>query len=72
VLRLGAGDPTPLIAAAQRRGVPLTVLDVTAPSARALYSAALVLVRPDQHVAWRGDWLPADPVVLLARVCGVS
>jgi hypothetical protein len=25
------------------------------------YGSGLVLSRPDQHVAWRGDKLPADP-----------
>ncbi len=28
------------------------------------------LIRPDQHVAWRGDDLPGDPMVLLGRVVG--
>jgi hypothetical protein len=30
-----------------------------------------VLVRPDQHVAWRGDAL-SDPTALLERVTGVA
>jgi hypothetical protein len=29
-----------------------------------------VLVRPDRHVAWRGNRAPADPAALLARVTG--
>jgi hypothetical protein len=32
-----------------------------------VYSRKLVLSRPDQHVAWRGDALPADPLVLIDR-----
>src|SRR5262249_20762591 len=52
-------DPTLDIAgvveASTRRRVPLTVLDVFAPDALALYGRKLVLVRPDQHVAWRGN-----------------
>ena len=44
-----------LVAAAKRRGVPLTVLDVDDAEAAALYARKLVLVRPDRHVAWRGD-----------------
>jgi hypothetical protein len=31
-----------------------------------------VLSRPDQHVAWRGDSLPADPLALIDRVRGAS
>ena len=58
-------DPTVRVAgiveAAARRSVPLAVLDVDAPDARALYARKLVLVRPDQHVAWRGDEEPAVP-----------
>jgi len=30
------------------------------------------LSRPDQHVAWRGDSLPADPLALIDRVRGAS
>jgi hypothetical protein len=33
-----------------------------------LYGAPLALIRPDQHVAWRGDAWPA--VGLLGLVCG--
>jgi hypothetical protein len=28
------------------------------------------LVRPDQHVAWRGDALPDDVAMLLRQVTG--
>src|SRR5262249_26960230 len=44
-----------IVDAATRRGVPLTVLDVDDPTAFTLYRRKLVLVRPDRHVAWRGD-----------------
>ena len=60
----------PLQAAAARRGVPLAVLDVDAIAARGLYGHRLVLSRPDQHVAWRGDALPSDPLALIDRVRG--
>jgi hypothetical protein len=35
------------------------------------YRHALVLVRPDQHVAWRGTALPSDTGTLLDQVRGV-
>jgi hypothetical protein len=35
-----------------------------------LYERKLVLVRPDGHVAWRGDALPAEPQNLVDRVRG--
>lgn len=41
-------------AAASEMGVPLATLVLTDPVAQAKYASPLVLVRPDQHVAWRG------------------
>ncbi|MET9364734.1 FAD-dependent oxidoreductase [Streptomyces sp. NPDC006632] len=72
LLRLGPEPPSgkPLEAAAQAAGMPLTVLDVEGEDARELYERDLVLIRPDQHVAWRGDQLPPDPGELVARVTG--
>jgi len=59
-----------MVEAAARRGVPLAVLDVAAPGAPALYGRKLVLVRPDQHVAWRGDAEPSAPLALIDLVRG--
>jgi hypothetical protein len=59
-----------LAASFARRDVPLTVYDVPAPEARDLYQRGLALVRPDQHVAWRGDVLPDDCDALTATVTG--
>lgn len=71
LLRLeAAADTTALSRSATTRGVPLTTLDVPVPEARGLYGRALALIRPDQHIAWRGDRLPDDCDALLARVTG--
>jgi 2-polyprenyl-6-methoxyphenol hydroxylase-like FAD-dependent oxidoreductase len=59
-----------IVVAAARRGVPMTVLDVDASEAAALYPCNLLLSRPDQHVAWRGDRPPEDPMALIDRVRG--
>jgi 2-polyprenyl-6-methoxyphenol hydroxylase-like FAD-dependent oxidoreductase len=56
--------------AAAKRGVPLTVLDVASDAAPTLYSHKLVLSRPDQHVAWRADAQPDDPLTLIDLVRG--
>jgi len=56
-----------LVEAAALRGVPLAVLDV---EAEMPYREKLVLSRPDQHVAWRGDAVPDDPLGLVDRVRG--
>ena len=34
------------------------------------YGARLVLVRPDQHVAWTGDTAPVDTAALMSKVAG--
>jgi 2-polyprenyl-6-methoxyphenol hydroxylase-like FAD-dependent oxidoreductase len=45
-------------AEAAARGLPFAVAHLADPAVRALYGADNVLVRPDQHVAWRGSELP--------------
>jgi hypothetical protein len=50
--------------------VPLKVLDVGKPATAVFYGGGLVLSRPDQHVAWHGDGLPADPLTLIDRIRG--
>jgi len=70
LLRLGKRDGAALIAAARRRGVPLSVVDVDHPAARDLYERDFALIRPDRHVAWRGSELPEDCAGLIAQVTG--
>jgi hypothetical protein len=56
LLRLDeAADAEPLAAALRRNGVPLQTIDLFEPAVREAYGSALVLVRPDGHVAWRGN-----------------
>jgi 4-hydroxyisophthalate hydroxylase len=55
--------------AAKELGVPLTIVRDGAGEA-ASYGASLVLVRPDQFVAWTGDAAPEDPEALLRLVTG--
>ena len=64
----GAGQA--LEAAAQRRGVPLTILPIAHMQGRELYGCKLALIRPDQYIAWRGDQPPEDCDALIARVTG--
>ncbi|HVC60471.1 MAG TPA: hypothetical protein VND19_08950 [Acetobacteraceae bacterium] len=71
VLRFDASVPVAsLAAAAAHRGLPLAVLDVDAQGADTLYPHKLLLARPDQHVAWRGDAVPDNPLALVDRVRG--
>jgi len=62
----------PLVRAACARNVPLKLLDVASEEAAPIYKQALVLSRPDQHVAWRGDSVPADPLALIDLVRGAA
>ena len=57
-------------AACQERGVPLTLNAINNPEIAKLYEKAYVLVRPDGHVAWRGDTLPNNPLAIIDRVRG--
>jgi hypothetical protein len=59
-----------IVEAAACRGVPLTVIDVGTPDARALYARKLTLIRPDRHVAWRSDEEPVTPIDLIDLVRG--
>lgn len=72
LLRLGTAlaDSSDLMVAAARCGVPLKVLDIEDTRARDLYGVDMVLIRPDQYVAWRGNQLPSDPTSLISRVTG--
>jgi 2-polyprenyl-6-methoxyphenol hydroxylase-like FAD-dependent oxidoreductase len=50
---------------ARQLGIPLVVVTRDDAALRALYGAERVLVRPDHHVAWRGDAASAPRPVLL-------
>jgi 2-polyprenyl-6-methoxyphenol hydroxylase-like FAD-dependent oxidoreductase len=67
----GAGDNADLLAdAARQAGMPLTIARLAEPELQSLYEKRCVLVRPDGHVAWRGDVLPDDCHRLLRTVTG--
>ncbi len=70
--RLGASAPdgAEIAGAAEKRGVPLRTVTIGEPEATAIYERKLVLVRPDGHVAWRGDKAPADALAMIDRVRG--
>jgi hypothetical protein len=71
---VGAG--VALVNAARERNMPLTVAAVADPdivdAMRSAYESRLVLVRPDGHVAWRGDHLPANPGRILDIARGAT
>ena len=62
-----------LEAATRVCGVPLTLVDLEGTAdATKLYDRRLVLVRTDQHVAWRGDALPDDVAGLVDTLRGAA
>ena len=79
--RLGAGytlihlgrrraDPSPFVDAFAANATPLSTLHVPDATARSIYDADLVLVRPDLHVVWRGPAVPDDPQRIAATATG--
>jgi len=66
-------DVVPFIESATAHGVPLTVVELRGQSLEEFYGASLLLVRPDQHVAWRGTSVDrATAGTILERIRGVS
>ena len=72
LLRLGACEAgaSPLETALRSRGAPIEVLDIADPAPRDIYGFDLILLRPDLHIAWRGNATPTDPAALAAVVTG--
>jgi hypothetical protein len=72
LLRLGrsAADVAALARAFAALGAPLQVLDIGDVRPREVYGFDLLLLRPDLHVAWRGNRLPDAPARLAAMATG--
>jgi 2-polyprenyl-6-methoxyphenol hydroxylase-like FAD-dependent oxidoreductase len=72
LLRLGRGpkETSDFEKAMANSGAPFQVVDIADAAARDLYGFDLILLRPDMHVAWRGNRAPADAARLAARVTG--
>ena len=72
LLRLGGStaDVAALARAFAALGAPLQVLDIGDAGPREVYGYDLLLLRPDLHVAWRGNRLPDDPARLAAMATG--
>jgi 2-polyprenyl-6-methoxyphenol hydroxylase-like FAD-dependent oxidoreductase len=51
-------------------GAHLDILEIEGNAARDVYGCDLVLVRPDLHVVWRGDQLPANYYTIATTATG--
>jgi len=76
LLQVGSAPPdvSTLVVAADSRGVPLSVAQVSVENALSVFERKLVLVRPDGHVAWRSDTAPSSEVAfaIVDRVRGAG
>ena len=71
LLRFDAAiDVSDLMSEAARARVPIKLLDVTSSESAGIYDRSLVLARPDQHVAWRGNRSSKNPRELVDLISG--
>ena len=66
----GRGIGETLVKEARQRGIPMNHVPLGEPAVRSCWERDLVLVRPDQHVAWRDDEAPHNWDDVLDRVTG--
>ncbi|HEY4405866.1 MAG TPA: monooxygenase, partial [Xanthobacteraceae bacterium] len=74
LLRLGPDAPggEGMLRAAREAGVPIRAVALDQPEVLEVYGRALVLVRPDGHVAWRADVEPLQPAAVIDAVRGAQ
>lgn len=74
LLQLGraSADDQRLLNAAEQARLPIRCVLIDEPHVIKLYDRRLVLVRPDGHVSWRGETLPADLTDLVNRIRGLT
>lgn len=69
LLSFDGHDTTAWWQAAHALGIQLDVLQVSDAEVQALYGAPTVLIRPDHHIAWRGNGA-TDAAAVLAKATG--
>jgi 2-polyprenyl-6-methoxyphenol hydroxylase-like FAD-dependent oxidoreductase len=70
LLRFSDQDAQGLAQAFQSLHAPFRILDLRDERARELYGRDLLLLRPDLHVAWRGNRMPDEPSQLAKMATG--
>jgi hypothetical protein len=66
------GKTAELEGAFRARGAPLNVFEISNPSIRGIYGRDFLLLRPDLHVAWRGNSLPESAEALVDLALGFA
>jgi hypothetical protein len=69
-LRNSNADTSGLERAMRALAAPFEVVTIADDHVREIYGRDLILLRPDLHIAWRGNDAPADPGQLAALVTG--
>ena len=73
---LAFGVASPAIEAFRRASkslqIPLKVVQDSFGADRLAYESRLILVRPDQYVAWAGEQMPGDAAGLLQTAAGTA
>ena len=72
LLRLTDVDCGAFLEAAKCNDIPLKIIDVRDENVREIYGRELFLIRPDQHIAWRGEALPPNSEQLIDQIRGVE
>ncbi|WP_238364543.1 FAD-dependent monooxygenase [Mesobacterium pallidum] len=57
---------------ALRLGIPLKILDMQTEALSARYGTDMTLIRPDQHIAWRGNTWPGSGILAQSVGSGTS
>lgn len=72
LLNMSSNDAAskPFTQAAHRIGMPMEAIAMEESGVRQIYQRDFVLVRPDGHVAWRGDRIPDDAAVIIDKIRG--
>jgi hypothetical protein len=70
LLNFSGTNTSAIVDAAQRVNLPLETVNMNEPKVREIYERDLVLVRPDGHVAWRGNVVPGNSDEIVDRIRG--
>ena len=65
-------DTSTITQAAKRVGLPLETISLDDSKIREIYEFTYVLVRPDGHVAWRGNEIPVNVTGIIDQVRGAD
>ena len=55
---------------AKEMGIPMSDRLIDSATAAILFEKKYIIVRPDGHVAWRGDVAPEDPQKMISIISG--